>query len=1211
MVFGIVLLAFALSPGQAADSPPAWKILEPRLYPGPLPGVAQLHQDGSNIIVSNTVLSLGWTMDDRGLRAQWLRNAHSHQTIALTGEVFQIALENGRRYPASQLAPEGEPRIGPLAPIPGAARRADQIPGRLIEAPLRSADGTLRVVWRALIRDHANYVRQEIEISAVKEDFTIEEIIWMDDILPDARTWGQVDGVPIVAGHFFLGAEDPHALNRVEAGHRVSCRLPRHNPLRGEILTQSFVIGVAPAGQMRRAFLYYLERERAHPYRPFLHYNSWYDVAWAPFALNETNCLEAIRLFGSRLIQPHGIPMDALVFDDGWDDPKTLWQFHSGFPNGFAPLAQACAQQGTRLGIWLSPFGGYGEPKNQRLAFGGRQGYETNATGFSLAGPKYYQAFRDACLGFIRHYGVNHFKFDGIAQGMYASGAAEYLRDTEAMRRLMLELRREDPNLYINLTTGSWPSPFWLRYTDSLWRQGGDMGFAGKGPKQQQWLTYRDQETYQNIVRKSPLYPLNSLMSQGVAYSRQGQAGDPTFHSAGFKDDVRAFFGSGTGLQELYIQPGKLTGADWQVLAEAAEWSRVNADVLIDTHWIGGDPSKLEVYGYASWSPRLGIIMLRNPDDQARQFDLELGAAFELPEGAAREYSLKSPWHEHQSDPSITARAGQPVPIALKPFEVKVLTAVPSVQQIQSDAPETTTLSQSLALIPQPVSLRITPGRFPFTNTTCIAAQNPAAAEAEKLAVWLRSATQLSLPLATESRGGSLIALERGPDLEKRLGPEGYRLAITPERVLIQAPTEAGLFYGGITLRQLLPVEAFAASPSDEVRLGWSLPCLEIEDHPRFAWRGLLLDVARHYMPVGFIKKFIDLAALHKFNRLQLHLTDDQGWRLEIRRYPRLTRIGSIRGESPRRGDRNSGDGVPYGPFFYTQREIRELVEYARARHVVLVPEIEIPGHFRAALAAYPQLSCAGGPFQVRTRWGVEPDVLCPGNPEAVEFALNVLAEVVELFPSPYIHIGGDEAPRDRWKQCPKCQARLRAEGLQHEAQLQTSLNRQLEQFLVAHGRRLLGWDEILEGGLTPGAVVMSWRGTAGGIAAARAGHDVVMSPYSHCYLDYAQSLAPGEPESIGGFIPLAKVYAFEPMPIHLPEARRKHILGAQGNIWTEFIWTPREAEYFAYPRATALAEVVWSPAHRRDWPDFQRRLETHLARLDGLEVRYRRPTNP
>jgi hypothetical protein len=672
----------------------------PAAYPGTDPGPARIFYDGSRIIVSNAALSASWRAEDPGLRPESLRDMVRQTQLALTGEAFEIVLTNGDRYAASALRRHGPVRLRSLAPAPGAARLAAHIPGRQVEVPLRSADGRLRVVWRALLHDGGNYFRQEIDVSAAGEDCMIREIVWLNQTISHAQQMGRVDGSPVVAGDFFFGCEDPHALNEVRtpppetgkpspqdptAGQSaarnspVSCRIPRNTVLRrGDTMTHSFVFGVAPAGQMRRAFLYYLERERAHPYRPYLHYNSWYDTAWTPFALNETNCLEAIRLCGDRLIQAHGVIMDGLVFDDGWDDPKTLWRFHSGFPNGFKPLAELCRQYHTHLGVWLSPFGGYGEPKEQRLKFGRQQGYETNATGFSLAGPKYYAAFREACVGMIRNYGVNHFKFDGIAAGMAANGGAQYVLDTEAMRRLMLELRQEDPNLYINLTTGSWPSPFWLRYADSVWRQGGDMGHAGKGTLQQQWLTYRDQEVYRNIVRKGPLYPLNSLMTQGVAYSRQGTAGDPTFNSAGFKDDVHAFFGSGTGLQELYIQPAKLTQEDWRVLAEAAKWSRANTDVLVDTHWIGGDPGKSQLYGYASWGARKGIVMLRNPDVQPHEFALDVAAAFELPLGAQTKYLLKSPWAEDASQPALRAEAGKPLRITLQPFEIVVLDALPS-----------------------------------------------------------------------------------------------------------------------------------------------------------------------------------------------------------------------------------------------------------------------------------------------------------------------------------------------------------------------------------------------------------------------------------------------------------------------------------------------------------------------------------------------------
>jgi hexosaminidase len=511
---------------------------------------------------------------------------------------------------------------------------------------------------------------------------------------------------------------------------------------------------------------------------------------------------------------------------------------------------------------------------------------------------------------------------------------------------------------------------------------------------------------------------------------------------------------------------------------------------------------------------------------------------------------------------------------------------------------------EEVALIPQPVRVERRVGAFELTAKTVIVADTPAVLEGRRLAARLRSLTGLDLRLArrTPSRNYIRLNLEKG--LPSQLGPEGYVLSVTPKRVLLGAGGEAGLFYGGVTLTQLLP----ATTPEARGKAArYLLRCGEIEDYPRFPWRGLLLDVARHYLPPEAIKRFVDVMALHKFNTLQLHLTDDQGWRLQIRQYPRLTQVGSVRKESPRPGAPAQGDGTPYGPFFYTQDQVRDLVAFAQSRHVTLVPEIEMPGHFLAALAAYPEYSCRGGPFEVRTRWGVEPDILCPGQDAAVAFAKDILDEVTDLFPSRFIHIGGDEAPRDRWKECPRCRTRIRAEGLQNEAQLQTWFNRQIEDFLASRGRRLIGWDEILEGGLTPGAAVMSWRGMEGGLAAAQAGHDVVMSPTSHCYFDYAQAQGPAEPESIGGLIPLATVYAFEPVPSTLPAAQQRHVLGAQGNLWSEFLRSLADVEYFAYPRAVALAEVVWSPAAERNFDDFQRRLRKHLARLDSLRVNYRR----
>lgn len=517
----------------------------------------------------------------------------------------------------------------------------------------------------------------------------------------------------------------------------------------------------------------------------------------------------------------------------------------------------------------------------------------------------------------------------------------------------------------------------------------------------------------------------------------------------------------------------------------------------------------------------------------------------------------------------------------------------------------------SVALVPRPVQLKLTRGAFELTAATILVARPGAEAEAEQLGASLRAPTGLPLPVARKQTARNTIILELDRALETGLGSEGYRLSVDTSRILIRAATEAGLFYGGITLRQLLPPAVIATNARGRSPEGWKIPAIEIEDYPRFSWRGLLLDPARHFLPPEAIKKFVDVMALHKLNSLQLHLTDDQGWRLEIRKYPRLTQVGAARKESPARGDRKRGDGVPYGPFFYTQAQVRDLVAYAQTRHVTLVPEIELPGHLLGALTAYPEFSCTGGPFEVRTRWGIEKDILCPGNDAAVAFAKDVLSEVCELFPSRFIHIGGDEAPRERWKTCPKCQGRIKTEGLKNEAQLQTWLNHHLEEFLASKGRRLIGWDEILEGGLTPGAAVMSWRGTAGGLAAAASGHDVVMSPTTHCYFDYAQARGAAEPESIGGFVPLPKVYEFDPVPPTLPEAKRKHILGGQGNLWGEYLWTPADVEYFAFPRAVALAEVLWTPANGRDFAGFRQRLARHTARLDQLHVNYRRLDPP
>ncbi len=426
--------------------------------------------------------------------------------------------------------------------------------------------------------------------------------------------------------------------------------------------------------------------------------------------------------------------------------------------------------------------------------------------------------------------------------------------------------------------------------------------------------------------------------------------------------------------------------------------------------------------------------------------------------------------------------------------------------------------------------------------------------------------------------------------------------------VTIRARRPAGAFYAIQTLRQLLPVEIFRQATVRGV--AWTVPGVAIEDMPRFSWRGIHLDVARHFMPKEFVKKYIDLAALHKLNRFHWHLTDDQGWRIEIKQYPKLTEVGAWRSATiigHPQGDSSTWryDGQRHGGF-YTQDDVREIVAYAQARFVTIVPEIEMPGHSQAAIAAYPELGNTGRTLPVATFWGVDENILNPSD-ATIQFEQNVLTEVMGLFPGHWIHTGGDEAPKAQWKASPLAQGRIRELGLKDENELQGYFTRRMDEFLTAHGRSLIGWDEILEGGLAPNAVVMSWRGIGGGIAAAQAGHDVVMTPTDYTYFDYYQSTdTTREPLAIGGYLPLDSVYAYEPVPDTLSPEQARHVLGSQGQVWTEYIPDPKRVEYMAYPRACALAEVVWTPRAERDFSDFWSRLAVHLKRLAILDVNYR-----
>lgn len=508
----------------------------------------------------------------------------------------------------------------------------------------------------------------------------------------------------------------------------------------------------------------------------------------------------------------------------------------------------------------------------------------------------------------------------------------------------------------------------------------------------------------------------------------------------------------------------------------------------------------------------------------------------------------------------------------------------------------------SLAIVPAPASLIRAEGTLELAGSATVFADAELAESIEAVRLLLSPGTGIPFTVADARETATISFLH-----DESMAEEGYGLAIDASHVYIRAATNAGAFYALQTLRQLLPPQIYS---TEKVESRWVLPAVTIEDYPRFGWRGLHLDVGRHFMPLPFIKKYIDLLAVHKMNRFHWHLTEDQGWRIEIKQYPKLTEIGSQRAQTVEGSilftdpEEWTYDGIPHGGF-YTQDEVREVVAYAAARHVTVVPEIEFPGHAQAAIAAYPWLGNTGEQLKVKEEWGIAKNTIKPSE-ETLAFYRNVLTEVMALFPSQYIHIGGDEAPKEQWEESDFAQQRIRDLGLADAHELQSWLIQQMDDFLTANGRRLVGWDEIMQGGLSSNATVMSWRGTKPGLKAAEAGHDVVMAPVQSTYLDYYQAAPEIEPLAIGSYLPLRKVYAFDPAPAALPEKVRNHILGAQGQLWTEYMKTPDHVEYMAYPRAVALAEVVWSEQSQRDYEDFLPRLEQHLLRLDALQVNYR-----
>ncbi len=505
--------------------------------------------------------------------------------------------------------------------------------------------------------------------------------------------------------------------------------------------------------------------------------------------------------------------------------------------------------------------------------------------------------------------------------------------------------------------------------------------------------------------------------------------------------------------------------------------------------------------------------------------------------------------------------------------------------------------SAPIAILPLPAQLEKGQGHFLLNEETTMVLPSD-----EKEWQWVAQAWQepikaaLEVASTTEAKAGTnVIKIMKNDGLAT---PEAYELSISPKEIIISAASPHGAFYGVQSLLQLLPNDIFAATAKPNN--AWEIPCLKIVDQPRFSYRGMHLDVARHFFEIEEVKKYIDLLAMHKMNTFHWHLTEDQGWRIEIKKYPKLTEVGGFRNGTligHYNDQPHQFDGQRYGGF-YTQEQVKEVVQYAAERFITVIPEIELPGHAQAAIAAYPELGCTGEKLEVWQLWGVSDNVFCPTE-KTFAFLEDVLEEVMALFPGEYIHIGGDECPKTQWKESAFCQQLMKREGLEDEFALQSYFIQKIEAFINSKGKKIIGWDEILEGGLAPNATVMSWRGIEGGIEAAKSGHDVIMTPTTHCYFDYYQSDHPEEPLAIGGLIPLQKVYDYEPIPEELKEEEAVFVKGTQGNLWTEYIPNFEKLVYMAYPRACALAEVAWSPAAAKNFTDFTSRLSHHLQRLD------------
>ena len=652
---------------------------------GSRPGVSSSE---NSILIENDYVSVEVQKVARKLAGVVVRDKINGRTYDLGSDVFRLlSLEAQTDEACSKVEYKdtmsaltardlicGEVKREALPAAPQARRLVERKAGQRITIPFVVTRDGKGFTWWAELREGQPYVRIGLDVEPQQFALPVRKITLLDIKATEARVEGSVKGSPVVASgnRLFAGVESPLGVSEATA-EGFTCSLERKTNLPQAVSSFSAVLGFCQPTQLRRTFqLDYINQERARAYAPFLNYNTWYDIGYfSPYT--EKDALATVKLFGEELVKKRGVKMDSFLFDDGWDNTETLWEFHKDMPNEFRKIRKLAESYGAEPGVWFSPWGGYGKPHDMRLQAAGDR-FETNERGFALSGPKYYEHFKSMCLHMIKENGINHFKFDGTSGEAEPAKGSKFGSDFEAAISLIEELRNIRPDIYINLTTGTWASPFWFGIADSIWRGNWDHDFCGEGSDRNQWITFRDSQIYQNNVKVSPLCPINSLMTHGVIYNK-GARGLTTTEGDDLAKEIWSGFGLGTQMEELYITPSMLTAEEWDTLAAAAKWARANGETLVDSHWVGGDPADLVVYGFASWSPAKGIVTLRNPAATEQEFSFDAAAVFELPLGAPVQYKLSSP--KGDKLPAEVIEAGKPVSIKLAPFEVLVLEATP------------------------------------------------------------------------------------------------------------------------------------------------------------------------------------------------------------------------------------------------------------------------------------------------------------------------------------------------------------------------------------------------------------------------------------------------------------------------------------------------------------------------------------------------------